>query len=375
MVHEQPLRTELYEKHTTRGAQMARREGWELPLTYSSVSEEVARTRCQGSIFDISHLGRLRIRGDGALDLLERLCTTDVAHQEDNTAAYTLLCNEGGGIIADGWLVRAENFWLLTTGAATREKVLRHLRAHATELDVKIDDQTMLTCHLLVAGRGAAARLDAVLPVKPSLMPRRAVRLGSLMIARYLAIRVGWCDEWALEVILPNMLADRAWTFITENAGAGCIPPAGIAARDVLRIEAGLPRYGHELNDSIDPMTAGLEHAVVLNHDFIGSQALSRRLQQGLTRRRVGLIAPSSPHAEEMPVLKPGDPVLTQGGREIGTVTSGTYSPSLKRIVAMAYVDRESLGKNTIASVKTRQGPCPVKLSALPFPKTLEPSC
>ena len=196
MTDGEPLRSGLYDRHVARGAKMVCEEGWEVPLSYRGVLEEVEETRRRASLFDVSPLGRLRIRGDGALDLLERLCTADVAHQEDDTAGYTLLCNEAGGILADAWLIRTNRFWLLTTGAATREKVLRHVQDHAADFDVKVDDQTLGTAHLLVAGPRAAARLDAVLPIRPSALPRRAARVGSLMIARYVALRVGWCNTW-----------------------------------------------------------------------------------------------------------------------------------------------------------------------------------
>jgi aminomethyltransferase len=223
------LKTALHEKHIAAEAKMTDEAGWKMPLSYGSVLDEARMVRTRAGIFDIGHLGRLRIRGDGALDLLERICTADVAHQEDNTAIRTLLCNERGGILDQAMLVRTMDFWVLTTSACNRAKVLEHLARHAVDFDVKIDDQTERTSHVAVAGPGAGGILDAALPVKPASMPRGAVKVGSLMIARYIAMRVGYTGEWSLEVILPHLAVAQAWRFITQKAGDRCIPRPGSA--------------------------------------------------------------------------------------------------------------------------------------------------
>ena len=174
-------------------------------------------------------------------------------------------------------------------------------------------------------------------------------------------------------MILPNRVAGQAWRYITEKAGGNCIAPAGAAARDVLRIEAALPRYGHELNETIDPYTAGLDHAVALNHDFIGSQALARLSQSGPARRRVGLVFSSGEKPEETAIPPLGQPVFSPEGREIGAITSGTYSPTFRRIIAMAYVDAACSQTGQAVSVKTDSKEMTAQVGDLPPRRNDEP--
>jgi len=268
------LKTALHARHVAAAARMGPWEGWDMPLDYGDADGEVAKVRARAGVFDISHLGRIRIRGDGVVDLLERLCTSDAARQEDNTAALTLLCNDAGGIIDAGILIRLENDWVLTCSAASRLKVLEHVQTNAADFDVKVSDQTQNTTHICTCGQAAAGILDAVLPEKVSPLPRGAAKIGSFVVARYIAARTGYTNLWSLEVILPNMLAHQAWSFITAKAGANAIRPAGMSAREILRKEASLPRRGRDFNETTDPITAGLERAVDFNHDFLGRDAI-----------------------------------------------------------------------------------------------------
>ena len=268
------LKTVLHDRHVSAAARMGPWEGWDMPLDYGDADGEVAEVRSRAGVFDISHLGRIRIRGDGAVDLLERLCTYDAARQEDNTAALTLLCNDAGGIIDAGILIRLESDWVLTCSAGGRLNVLEHVQANAADFDVKVSDQTEKTAHVCICGPRAKEILDAVLPEKASPLPRRAAKIGSFVVARYIAARTGYTNLWSLEVILPNMLASQAWGFITDKAGANAIRPAGMSAREILRKEASLPRRGSDFDETTDPITAGLERAVNFNHDFLGRDAI-----------------------------------------------------------------------------------------------------
>ena len=234
--NETALRTALHSRHLAAGAEMLAEDGWLVPLSYGDAAEECRRVHARAGIFDVSSVGRIRIRGDGALDLLEHLCTADVARQEDDTALYTLLCSEEGGILDGALIVRLEGYWLLTCSPGNRQKVLDHLQAHAEQFGARIDDQTTKTSMLALVGPQAPAILDDVLPEKVSPAPRRAVRAGSMIIARYVAVRAGPTRLWSMEVMLPNMMVGPAWDFITAKAGDNVIWPAGRAAREVLRI-------------------------------------------------------------------------------------------------------------------------------------------
>ncbi|MDY6914601.1 MAG: glycine cleavage system aminomethyltransferase GcvT [Planctomycetota bacterium] len=361
------LKTSLHQQHVSLGAKMCAEAGWDMPLFYRGVLAEAGCIRRRAGVFDVSHTGRIRIRGDGALEMLEKLCTADVAHQEDDTAIRTLLCNEAGGIIDDCLLVRTENFWLLTASAVCREKVFKHVETVAADFDLKFDDQTQRTSRIAVAGPAAEGILDAVLPAKPSAMPAGGVKVGSLMVARYIAMRTDYGGLWALEVIVPNMVAGQAWRFITERAGENCIAPAGLGARDVLRVEAGLHRYAHELNETIDPFTAGLECAVDFEHDFIGRDALLEKKKKQPAKRLVGLVLTTlkgKPCETNIPKL---GSTAFQDGVDVGCVTSGTYSPTLEKTIAMAYVAPEAAETDTELLVEAGGERYPARVVTVPF--------
>jgi aminomethyltransferase len=353
-----PLRTALYKQHIANSATMGEEGGWEMPVSYRGGLAEADDVRHRAGLFDASHLGRIRIRGDGALDLLERVCTTDVAHQEDDTAAHTLLCNESGGIIDECFLLRLSNMWVLTTNASNRHKVLSHLQAQQVD-SVKIDDQTEKVSQLVMAGPAAEEILEAVLPINVTGLKTGQVRMGTLLVANYIASRTGYSNQWTLEVMVPAMFAGQAWAYITQKAADKAVKPCGLASRDVLRIEAGLCRYGHETNETIDPAAAGLAGCVDFGHDFIGAEAIRKIIDKGPARKRVSLALAGQ--GEVIPRL--GEAITRSDGGEIGTVTSGTFSPKQDAIIAMGYVsaseaqpDAEVLlgGQNSLAARITK---------------------
>jgi aminomethyltransferase len=357
---EERLKTVLHGKHVSAGATMGRQDGWEVPLDYGDAAAECGCVRSSAGIFDISHIGRVRIRGGGALDLLERLCTADVAHQEDNTAMLTCLCNEQGGILDACFLLRLEDYWLLTTSAGRRVAILEHVNAVAGDLDVKVTDVTAASMHVAISGPAAAETLDKVLPFRISDLSWRAVQSDSYMVARYIAVRAGYTGEWSVEVILPRMVAGLAWDFITKKAGQNAIAPMGMAARETLRIEAGLRRYGRELSEAADPITAGLGASVDLEHDFIGKAAVAAVRDTGPDRKLVGLFLPSGREGPET-----GARVTDDGGRDVGVVTSAAVSATLGKTIAMAYVDADSAG--TQLGVQCAADTCAAEVGGLPF--------
>ncbi len=362
--------TPFHDRHVAMDAKLGELAGWQVPLSFRSALDEAVEVRQRAGLFDVTPVGRIRIRGDGAVDLLSYLCTHDVETQEDDTAEPTLLCDETGGIMDMCMLARLESFWLLTTSPCNRDKILAHLLAHAERFDVKVDDQTEMTCQVAVAGPSAAAMLDAFLPEKVSGLSRRQVRVGSLLVARYIAMRSGYSDLWSVEVILPNMFASRAWDFATQTAGENAIPPAGEAARDVLRIEAGLPAYGHEIDQTVDPATAGLMYLVNTDKDFLGRDAVRKLCEAGPKRRLVG-IASDLPDgaAGEQVIPRMGMSVLRPDGSNAGAVTSGTYSPNLDKLLLLAYVTPDVAEAGTDLCIPVGDGLHPARVAKRRFVK------
>lgn len=346
------LRSALYDKHVALEASMGDVAGWEMPLSYGGAIDEARRVGGRAGIFDAGHLGRIRIRGDGALGLLQRVCTHDVGHQEDNTLAPTLLLNDRGGILDLARLVRLEESWLLVTSPVNRIKILEHLSPLADSIDAKVDDRTTKECSLLVAGPQAAGLLDGalenVMSEKASDLGVGAVISGSHLLAKYVVARTDELGMWSVQVVLSGLIVGQAWRYITEKAGERCIAPAGLTAWDVLRMEAGLPMYGHEINESFDPYLAGLGGLVDLGHDFIGAEACRKLAARAPSRKLMGAVLAEDPTGNAGQasaghfIPRQGTAVLDSHGDEIGTVTSGTYSPRLDRAIGLAYVTTSS---------------------------------
>jgi aminomethyltransferase len=351
----------LHQKHLSMEARMGDHAGWAVPMSYTGPLEEASAATESGVVTDVSYLSRIRIRGDAALDLLERACTHDVAHQEDDTAAVSCLCNERGGVVDLGYLLRLDRHWLWTGDAGNRRKTFEHLTALADGLDVTVTDRTEHTAQLAVLGPEAGRRLDAVLPFTVSDLPGGAVKAGSLLVARYTATRTAYADTWGLEVILPAMMAGQAWRFITDKAGENALPPMGLAGRDILRIRAGLPRYGHEVNETVDPISAGLERCVDLGHEFIGRDAIEAVVHRG-PARRVKMLSLTPPEgvsaAQAIPRL--GDEVLDDDGAELGRVTSGTLAGEPPAPIALALLGLAAHPGATL-TIRTSAGDVPAR--------------
>ena len=344
------LLSHLNKFHLQANAKMTIQAGWSMPMTFTDVMQEYDAVTNRAGIFDLSNLGRIRVRGAGALDLLERACTADVARQEDDTTIETLLLNEKAGIIDHCLLTRLDNMWVLTTSAITREKVLQHLKS----LDIpgaKIDDQTTKVGQVSATGPNAKAILDTVLPHKVSELNLGEAKMGSMFIARYIATCSSIRDIWSLDVMLPNMLIGKAWSYITQKAGSNSITPVGNACREILRIEAGKPRYGHEISEIINPQQAGLLNLVKMDHDFLGAEALTKIIEKSPARKRVMLTFEALPTTAVLPRL--GDPIFTSDLGEVGNITSSTLSPQHGEVIAMGYVSSDFAKNNQHLTVNS----------------------
>jgi len=369
-----PMRSPLHSRHQAAAARFGDVAGWEMPMSYGSIIGEARRARDRAGLIDMSHVGRLRIRGDGALAMLERLCCADVARQDDDTAISACLCNERGGIVDNCTLIRLDDAWWMLCSPMNRFKALEHLGAYAD--NVKIEDYTEKTCQLSVVGPDAPGILDAVLPEKTADLPDGAVKAGSFMIARYVAVRQSLCGVWGLDVILPTMLGGMAWDFITKKAGDNAIQPVGLSAWDVLRTEAGTPAYGRELNETIDPITAGLADKIDFSRDFIGASALAEIRRRGPVRKLAGLVLDgpngcrpqgetnAMPEATAIP--RQGSPVFDATGAEVGAIASATFSPGLDAVIATIYV-APGVAPGDKVSVELPQARCAAHVVTLPF--------
>jgi len=252
------LSTPFKSFHEQHNANFVGFAGWEMPLTYGSVIEEHRYTRNSGGLFDVSHMGRIKISGRHARRFLERLLTRRVSDMKVNTCRYALACNETGGVLDDVLVYRFEEHWLLVVNAANRLKLLDHFEQIRGDLVYKLEDQTESTAMVAVQGPKVMEMIGSFSREIPTLK-RYGFCLKNLMILKMTISRTGYTGEDGVEVILPAKMAGMAVKLLLKDSGdEPTVKPAGLGARDTLRMEAGMPLYGHELDEQTDPLSAGL---------------------------------------------------------------------------------------------------------------------
>ncbi|MCX7030074.1 MAG: glycine cleavage system aminomethyltransferase GcvT, partial [Spirochaetes bacterium] len=317
-------RTSLHGWHAANGGRMVPFGGWQMPVQYAAgPREEHQRVRTAAGLFDTCHMGRLLVDGHDAAAFLQRMQTWDVSRLGAGRAHYAMLLREGAGVLDDIFVYRLDPGWLLVVNASNRDKDLAHLTAAAAGLDVRIRDLSDATGMILAS--------DAGLPAY-----HRVVRLKVAGIEATVCA-TGYTGEPGYELVVPVVDCAGLWEALLAAGAPDGIAACGLAARDSLRTEACLPRYGHELDETVDPVSAGLDGAAVRmpGHDFIGKSALASIAATGPARR---LIAFRMAEAE---VPQQGYPILA-GDRAVGAVSTGLFSPSTGLYVGMGYVEAAS---------------------------------
>jgi aminomethyltransferase len=355
----------LHEVHVHLGARMVEFAGWTMPLTYRGIIEEHNFTRNACSMFDVSHMGRLRVRGGGAESFLQWICTRNLAGMEDGVCRYAHVCKEDGGILDDTIVSRyAPDDWLVVCNASNREKILAWLNKHAAGRQVTVVDQTFETAMVALQGPRTLDLVRKVIPIDLSGVKRYRFATGSVMGVDYSAFRSGYTGEDGYEVVVP---AGLARTLVPALLGSSEAPredirPAGLGARDTLRLEAAMPLYGQELTEDIDSLSAGQGWCVDLSKDFCGAQAMRRLKEQGLKVNLVGL------EIEGRRIARLHTPVLARQAK-VGQVTSGTMSPTLGRNIAMASVSVEHAAEGTELLIDFGNKQAAARVIPLPFYK------
>jgi aminomethyltransferase len=329
--------------------------GWEMPQQYTSVKEEQEAVRTTAGVFDVSHMGRFEIRGGGAGEFLQGVVTNDVGRLGPGRAQYNLLCRADGGIVDDLVVYRSEPAWLVVVNAANREKDLSWLRERAPAGIEVVDRSDELG--LLALQGPEAERLLPAGDVDLAGLRYFGVAEGILAGGRALISRTGYTGEDGFELFVPAARLAAVWQLLLQ---AG-VRPCGLAARDVCRLEAGLRLYGSDMDETTNPYEAGLGWTVKLaKGDFVGREALQRIKEVGPRRELVGL------GCADRGIPRHGAAV-SSGGREIGAVTSGTYSFWLRRGIAMASVEAAAAPAGSQVEVATRGGVAAAEVVPLPF--------
>lgn len=351
-------KTPLYETHVRFGGKIVEFGGWLLPVQYSGILEEHRAVREKAGLFDVSHMGEVKVSGRDALAFLQKLVTNDVAKIADGQVQYTPMCYPDGGTV-DDLLIYKKNGedYLLVINAANIQKDWSWMQENKDGYDVSLENLSAEMAELALQGPAAQAIL-AQLTDFPLAEINYYWFTDKAKIAGkpVLLSRTGYTGEDGFEIYCSPAEAEFLWNTLMEAGKPYGLLPAGLGCRDTLRFEAGLPLYGHELSAEITPLEAGLPRFVKLEKGiFNGSEALARQKEAGLKRKVVGLVVTGRGIARaEYPVLA--------GGRRIGTVTTGSYAPTLDKNIGMALVETgyaqlgqqleiEIRGKNVSAEV------------------------
>ncbi len=358
------MKTSLHDLHEALGARMVDFGGWRMPLQYGSILEEGRHVRASCGLFDLGHMGRFRVDGPDAVRLVDHVCTNHCAKVPVGGIRYSLLCDERGFPIDDLLFYREEEGVYLVVNAANAERDLEWIQTHAQDLDAEVTDLTAETAMLALQGPRAQEVLERVV-AGIDLTELRYYRFAFATVCGRAGTRIsrtGYTGEDGFELYLPTDEGPRVWKELLERAGDLGLRPIGLGARDILRLEAGMALYGHEIDEETNPFEAGLDFCISLTEEkgeYVGRAGLTRmRDERG--RRLVGV-------RSEGPRVPRQGHGLFQGDEEVGRICSGGVSPTLETNIGSAFVrlglDRE--GQELELDIRGKRQACTVR--ELPF--------
>ena len=356
--------TALAHKHIELGAKMVPFAGYNMPLQYEGLSAEHEVVRTAVGVFDVSHMGEFIIRGEGAFDLVQKVTSNDVSILVDGKIQYSCLPNETGGIVDDLLVYRIDaKTYMLVVNASNIDKDWAHISKYNTA-GVEMIDISDKTTLLAVQGPKAVAALQSLTDINLSEMTYYTFKKGKFAgIDNVLISATGYTGAGGFEIYFENEQAYKMWDAVF-NAGAPYgIRPIGLAARDTLRLEMGFCLYGNDINDTTSPIEAGLGWVTKFTAPFTNSAALLKQKEEGVARKLVGfeLIDRGIPRHDY--------PIIDANGNEIGIVTSGTQSPSLKKPIGLGYVKTEFSKVGSEIYVLIRDKQIKAQVVKLPFYK------
>ncbi|MCC7107513.1 MAG: glycine cleavage system aminomethyltransferase GcvT [Chloroflexi bacterium] len=353
------LRTPLYQVHLDAGARMVPFGGWDMPVQYTGIIAEHLAVRASVGLFDLSHMGRLRFCGSNGRATVQELTTNDVGRLSDGRAQYSLICNEQGGIRDDVVVYNRGDDLLMVVNASNREKILGWISERLGSKALP-EDLTSGTAMIGVQGPAAEALLQPMTDTPLASLRYYSAVDGVVAGTRALIARTGYTGEDGFELIIDAAIAPSLWHCLADGELGPKPALCGLGARDTLRLEAGMPLYGHELDEATTPFEAGLTRVVRLDKAaFVGRAALARLSEAPPARRLVGFEMLGSG------VPRQGYPVAVEG-EAAGVVTSGTHSPSLRRSIGIALVRTAFAVPGQAIAVVVREKPQSARVVDLP---------
>lgn len=349
----------LHQQHLDAKAKMIAFAGFEMPVSYTSINEEHIQVRNHCGVFDVSHMGEFSVKGAQAKTLLDRVCSNDISKLVPGKAQYNYLPTENGTVVDDLIVyMKAENDYFLVVNASNIEKDFAHLQRANADIGALLENQSDQFSLLAVQGPEAAALLQEFTPIDLAQIPFYHFAEGSFgSIESVLISATGYTGAGGFELYCQNQDAALLWEMIQSKG----IQPIGLAARDTLRLEMGYCLYGNDIDETTNALEAGLGWVTKFNTDFIGSQALLRTKESGLTQKLVGFKMIDKGIPRNGYVIKDGQ------GQTIGRVTSGTLSPSLGCGIGLGYVTLSSSQLDQEIFIEVRSKALKAVVVKLPF--------
>ena len=355
MSDSQLKRTPLYERHLAAGAKTADFGGWDMPIEYAGVVAEHTAVRTTAGLFDVSHMGKVRIHGPGASDFLNSVLANDLDRISAGQAQYSMLLNADGGVIDDLIVYRwADDEMFMIPNAANASAVVAALRAAAPE-SITVDDHHDDHGIIAVQGPNSRALIEALgLPADHDYMTMASAEFGG---APVVVCRTGYTGEHGYELVAPVAVLVDLWDELLAKGADLAVVPAGLGARDTLRTEMGYPLHGQDISPQITPVQAMLGWAVGWDKpEFAGKEPLTAERAAGPARRLRGLVALDRGIPRPHMAVRRVDDSAPLAGEVIGEVTSGTFSPTLKQGIGLALLDSSiSIGDEVVVDVRGRE--------------------
>jgi aminomethyltransferase len=357
--------TPFTEKHIALGAKMAEFAGYNMPISYTGINEEHHAVRRNAGVFDVSHMGEFILKGEGALDLIQRITSNDASKLTDGKAQYTCLPNDQGGIVDDliVYCIEQNKVYMIVVNASNIEKDWNWFQKHNAS-NVEMHNISDDTCLLAIQGPNATRILQSLTDMDILNLKYYTFTKGKFAgVENVLVSATGYTGAGGVEIYFENKddNANRIWDAIFEAGKEQGIKPIGLAARDTLRLEMGYCLYGNDIDDTTSPLEAGLGWITKFSKDFTAKEILAKQKEEGVQRKLVGFEMVDKGIPRHHYEIKSFD------GATIGYVTSGTQSPSLGKAIGMGYVQTPYSAIDTNIFIKVRDKLLLAKVVKIPF--------
>jgi len=355
-------RTALYDEHVNLGGRMVPFAGFSMPLEYSGIIDEHRAVRERAGLFDLSHMGEFRVTGDGALEAIDRLLTNDIRGLSEGQVRYSPMCYPDGGIVDDLLVYRFPDHLMLVVNASNIDKDIAWIQDQVPS-GVRVQNISDEVALIAIQGPQAEGIVASLSDVDVRPVSYYHFVTGSVAGVQATISRTGYTGEDGFELYVAPLHAPVVWRTLMQAGVEQGLRPVGLGARDTLRLEAGYMLYGNDIDQTTSPLEAGLGWTVKFTeHDFVARDVLEQQREQGVSRRLVAV------EMEGRRIPRPHFPVWIDG-RRVGELTSGTFSPTLERGIALGYVERDAAKAGTDVEIEIRDQRHPARVVRKPMYK------